>query len=424
MKKRVKSVVCVIAAMLLFLDTSQYVQADKISDLKEKNKQDQEKLDEIGDKLNELEGEQSDIKSEMNDVEAELADIIASIEILEEEIEQKKADIKQAEIDLAAAQAEEKKQYDAMCIRIKMMYERGESSYLDLFMTSSSMNDALNKADYIEELYDYDRKLLKEYQDTCKRVEELKETLEEEQSELEAQQDEYQEEQKGKEEILSRLKAESDDYELQISKAKQQATVYKTQIKQQNAQIAKLEEEARKAAEEAARKRAEEEARKKAEEEAKKKAEQAGQNNSSQSNKNSESTATEKPKQTVDTSTIMSANGSEQGKQIAAYACQFIGNPYVAGGTSLTNGTDCSGFTQAVYRNFGYSIPRNSYSQRETGREVSFAEAQPGDLICYAGHVAMYIGNGKIVHASSAKTGIKISNATYREILSVRRIVQ
>lgn len=421
MKKRVKSVVCLIAAILLFLDTAQYVQADKISDLKEKNKQDQEKLDEIGEKLDELEEERAGVKSEMKDIESELAEIIASIEILEEEIEQKKADIKQAEIDLAAAQADEKKQYDAMCIRIKMMYERGETSYLDLFMTSSSMNDALNKADYIEKLYDYDRKLLTQYQETCRRVEELKETLEEEQSELEAQQGEYEEEQRGKEEILGKLKAESADYELQISKAKQQATVYKTQIKQQNAQIAKLEEEARKAAEEAARKKAEEEARKKAEEEARKKPQ--GQSNSDNSNNNSQSTTTEKPKQTFDTSIIMSANGSEQGKQIAAYACQFIGNPYVAGGTSLTNGADCSGFTQAVYRNFGYSIPRNSYSQRKTGREVSLAEAQPGDLVCYAGHVAMYIGNGKIVHASSAKTGIKISNVTYREILSVRRII-
>lgn len=421
MKKRVKSVVCLIAAILLFLDTAQYVHADKISELKEKNKQDQEKLDEIGDKLDELEEEQAGVKSEMKGVESELAEIIASIEILEEEIEQKKADIKQAEIDLAAAQAEEKKQYDSMCIRIKMMYERGDSSYLELFMTSTSMNEALNKADYIEELYDYDRKLLVEYQETCRKVAELKETLEEEKSELEAQQGEYEEEQQGKEEILGRLKSESADYDLQISKAKQQATVYKTQIKQQNAQIAKLEEEARKAAEEAARKKAEEEARKKAEEEARKKAESQG--NTSSSSSNSTSTTTEKPKQTVDTSTIMSANGSEQGKQIAAYACQFIGNPYVAGGTSLTNGTDCSGFTQAVYKNFGYSIPRNSYAQRETGREVSFADAQPGDLICYAGHVAMYIGNGKIVHASSAKTGIKISNATYREILSVRRIV-
>ena len=93
------------------------------------------------------------------------------------------------------------------------------------------------------------------------------------------------------------------------------------------------------------------------------------------------------------------------------------------GGTSLTNGADCSGFTYRVYSDFGYKIPRTSYSQRSAGKEVSLASAQPGDLVCYDGHVGMYIGGGLIVHASTARTGIKVSNATYRTILSVRRII-
>ena len=95
----------------------------------------------------------------------------------------------------------------------------------------------------------------------------------------------------------------------------------------------------------------------------------------------------------------------------------------MAGGTSLTNGADCSGFTYKIYQNFGYSIPRTSFQQRSAGTEVSYADAQPGDLICYDGHVAMYIGGGYIVHARSAKTGIKVSRAEYRTIFSVRRIV-
>lgn len=119
----------------------------------------------------------------------------------------------------------------------------------------------------------------------------------------------------------------------------------------------------------------------------------------------------------------VSTGGSATGQQIASYACQFVGNPYVSGGTSLTNGADCSGFTYRVYSDFGYSIPRTSYAQRNVGTGVDYANAQPGDIICYSGHVAIYIGNGKIVHASTASTGIKISNAQYREILSVRRIV-
>lgn len=100
-----------------------------------------------------------------------------------------------------------------------------------------------------------------------------------------------------------------------------------------------------------------------------------------------------------------------------------MGNPYVAGGTSLTNGADCSGFTYRVYSDFGYSLPRTSYEQRSAGTEVSYSDAQPGDLICYDGHVALYIGGGKIVHASTPSSGIKIGNANYRTILSVRRIV-
>ena len=106
------------------------------------------------------------------------------------------------------------------------------------------------------------------------------------------------------------------------------------------------------------------------------------------------------------------------------YATQFVGNPYVWGGTSLTNGADCSGFVQSVYANFGVSLPRTSYEQQNAGTEVSYADAQPGDLSCYGGHVAIYMGNGQIVHASNSQDGIKISNdATYRTIVSVRRLV-
>ena len=109
---------------------------------------------------------------------------------------------------------------------------------------------------------------------------------------------------------------------------------------------------------------------------------------------------------------------------VADFAVQFVGNPYVWGGTSLTSGADCSGFVQSVYANFGVSLPRTSYEQQNAGYEVSYADAQPGDLICYGGHVAIYMGNGQIVHASNARDGIKVSdNAAYRTITSVRRLV-
>ena len=119
-----------------------------------------------------------------------------------------------------------------------------------------------------------------------------------------------------------------------------------------------------------------------------------------------------------------SSSSSGSGSSVVDFATQFVGNPYVWGGTSLTGGADCSGFTQSVYANFGVSLPRTSYEQQNAGTEVSYADAQPGDLICYGGHVAIYMGNGRIVHASNSVDGIKISdNAAYRTIVSVRRLV-
>lgn len=115
--------------------------------------------------------------------------------------------------------------------------------------------------------------------------------------------------------------------------------------------------------------------------------------------------------------------GSELGVAVAEYALQFVGNPYVYGGTSLTNGADCSGFVMSVYANFGVSLPHSSKDDRKQGSGVDgLANAQPGDLICYSGHVALYIGNGQIVHASNHKTGIIVSNADYKKILAIRRI--
>lgn len=162
----------------------------------------------------------------------------------------------------------------------------------------------------------------------------------------------------------------------------------------------KEEEEARLAKEEAARKAAQEAARK------------AAQKQKPKSGGGSSAPAV-----------TYVASGSGSGSSVANYALQFVGNPYVYGGSSLTNGTDCSGFVMSVYRNFGVSLPHSSGGDRGVGYDVGgIGNAQAGDIVCYSGHVGIYIGNGQIVHASTPSSGIKVSNANYRTILAVRRI--
>ena len=129
----------------------------------------------------------------------------------------------------------------------------------------------------------------------------------------------------------------------------------------------------------------------------------------------------EKQAQTKPNKTYNPPAGSN-GQSVADYACQFIGNPYVWGGESLTKGADCSGFVKAVYAQFGVSLPHSSYALRYEGYGVSASEMQPGDIVCYSGHVGIYIGDGKIVHASNASDGIKISNYNYKNPVAIRRI--
>ncbi len=121
---------------------------------------------------------------------------------------------------------------------------------------------------------------------------------------------------------------------------------------------------------------------------------------------------------------VYAVTGSGNGSSVASYALQFVGNPYVYGGSSLTNGTDCSGFVMSVYRNFGVGLPHSSGADRSVGYAVpgGLSGAQAGDIVCYSGHVGIYIGNGQIVHASTARTGIKVSSANYRTPVAVRRI--
>jgi len=176
----------------------------------------------------------------------------------------------------------------------------------------------------------------------------------------------------------------------------------------------KEEEEARLEREEAAKKAAKEAAKKAEQKVAKDKAAKAA---------NAQGGNSQKEQQKAQPSAPAPSGGSGVGSAVVDYAMQFVGNPYVYGGSSLTNGTDCSGFVMRVYENFGVSLPHSSSADRSQGYDVGGLEnAQPGDIVCYSGHVGIYAGNGQIVHASTSKTGIIVSNANYRNVLAVRRI--
>ncbi|MBP3297037.1 MAG: C40 family peptidase [Lachnospiraceae bacterium] len=472
-KDKIRKLIIAGCTSLVLLNGTMTVYADPdIDDVREERDETQAELDEVNATLEELAAEQEDVEAQISEVSEALTQVMAEIEVLEGQIDDKEIEIAASQILLEEAEQRALDQYEAMKIRIRYMYEEGESNYTAMLMQAESYADMLTKADYIEKLYEYDRDMLAQYQETVQEVADRKAVLEEEREELLGLEKDHEEEQQYMEGVIAELKEVSDDFAAEIRTAQAQAAEYAKQIRAQNAEIKRLEEEARRKAEEEARRRAEEEARRKAEEEAKRLAEELARKQAEeearrlaeeQARKQAEEdrkqieeearrqveedekkaseaaresaessvaesretgTITTTGSATYDISSIYAANGGDTGKSIAAFACKFIGNPYVAGGTSLTNGADCSGFVFSVYKEFGYKVPRTSYALRSAGKEVSGIDsAQPGDVICYPGHVGIYIGNGMIVHASTERSGIKVSRANYREYVAIRRII-
>ncbi len=420
MRKRILSILLI---LILSFGYSLQVYATTADEVRQEQEKTQEQLDEVNDRMEGMEQQKDAVAGEITVLDTQLVDILTSISICEDEIAAKEDEIDLVKVELEEAKEREQNQYEDMKTRIRFMYEKGDQAYLQIFLEAGSLPEMLNKANYIEKLYEYDRELLEEYEATKLEVAGIKEELELEEADLLTSQKELKEQQDYLENVIAEKRATVANFDAQLAQAKQEASSYKQQLKDQNEQIRMLEEEER-----------EKQKQKEREEQ------NAGNTdvlagNSTENGVQDHETAAQQPEVVTGVNSVAAGNGDEGGssetppagsalgQQIASYGQQFIGNPYKYGGTSLTNGTDCSGFTQAVYAHFGIRIPRDSTSQRFAGTGVSYAEAVPGDIICYAGHVGIYIGNGQIVHASTERTGIKISNATYRTILSVRRIV-
>ena len=433
MRRKGTRIFCVMMVFLLFMLTTEPVLATTISGLQEDIKRNQSQLNNVNQQIAGYQDAQEGVEEEISDLDAEMVALLTDINLIQEAIAEKEEDIANTQVAYDEAVAEKDEQYESMKVRIKFMYEKGDQSYLQLFLGAQSMSDMMNKAHYIEQLYEYDRTLLEQYEATVQQVAQLQDRLEEEKSELVTSKTELEEQQDYVNEVLEQKRQEYENYNAVLAKAKREAAAYTAKIKQETAQIRKLEEEERKRREEEERKRKEEEERRRKQEEERRKAEQEanGEQQDDPGTTDDEDTSetedkTEKSddsKKPDDTSGKPASSGSSKGQEIAKFVCKYVGYPYVAGGTSLTNGADCSGFVLAVYKNFGYSLPRSSYAQSGAGRGVSYSEAQPGDIIYYGGHVGIYIGNGQIVHASTERSGIKITSATYRNIITVRRIV-
>ena len=452
MKKRI---VCLTLALMMTATQVVSVSASREDELREEQAATSAQLDATYAQIDQLYSAKQQLQDEINSLDANLVNVMVSIQTLEGDISNKEADIQQTQADLQKAQNAKDKQYAAMKQRIQYLYEKGgNEAWFQMMMSADNLSELLTKAEYTQKMYDYDRQSLEKYANTITQVTNLGNQYQQEKAELEGMKQEYESESVNLQNQIDTKKANSADCDNEIAYAQEMANEYANLIQEQQAEIEQLEAE-RIAAEEEARRQAEAEAAAAAaaaeqedqtvydEEGNEVDADEAAENGDTVYDEEgneidpSESTSDSSDDveydeygnvidsdNTVDPDSVStsSSSSSGSGSSIVDYATQFVGNPYVWGGTSLTGGADCSGFTQSVYAQFGYSLPRTSYEQQNWGTEVSYADAQPGDLICYGGHVAIYMGNGQIVHASNSRDGIKISNdATYRTILSVRR---
>ncbi len=441
-----------LAVSLALTATVAPVMADLESDYREEAAWTEAQLSATYERIDQLWYQKQELEYQESVISENLYNVMVAKQILEQDIAKKEAEITKTKKDLEKARKAKDKQYESMKQRIQYIYEKGgDDAWFQILLNSDSVADFLTKAEYTQAMYDSDREALEVFANTITEVASLEAKYTSEKVEMEALQEEYQAACDELEYQLAITRENEADCENEIAWAQYQATEYANYLVDLTAEIERLVEEwiAWEGAQRAAAEAAAAEAAAAAAQidlddvpdefisadgtiDADYLAEVAdsltvydeeGNAMSAVDAAASGETVYDSDGDVVDASSVVSsvASSSGSGSSIVNFATQFVGNPYVWGGTSLTNGADCSGFVQSVYANFGISLPRTSYEQETAGYEVSYSEAQPGDLICYGSHVAIYMGDGKIVHASNSTDGIKIREyAAYRTITSVR----
>lgn len=385
-----------------------YAKTKKQKDAEKKKSQAEQDLKDKKNEINGLKDQQQTTADDIKNKSAKLDEILAAQKKLQTDITSKQAEIEQNQKDLAAAQEKQQEQYDAMKKRIQFMYENSaEDNIWTAIIESNGITDMLNRIEYVSDVYDSDRALMDSYQAAVEQVKEIGTKLDKDMNELTAMQDDYEKQQADVEAAIVALENQKEQYASQIAQAQQQAENYQNIITAQGKIIQEQEAAAAAAAAQAAAARA----------------------NSSPSSSSYDGGGAGKGGSIAGDYAAgggknPGASTGVSGSSVVSYAMQFVGNPYVWAGNSLTNGVDCSGFVHEVYAHFGISTPRYSQAFKSVGQAVSFDNIQPGDVVVYPGHVAIYAGGGVIVEAQSTKAGITANRSVQcHTILAIRRLV-